>query len=86
MPTIDALTQAKYNLERTDAIIDDTENCDPLVSAQAGQLAVLIVLAEQAKRIADALNSIDIVLTNASGADGVIKVEAWTYDARRELG
>ena len=53
---------------------------------ERAQAAALIAIAEQAKRIADALNSIDGVLVNASDQDGAIKVEAWTYDARRELG
>ena len=53
---------------------------------ERAKAAALIAIAEQAKRIADALNSIDGVLVNARGQDGAIKVDAWTYDARRELG
>ena len=38
------------------------------------ELAALVAIAEQAKRIADALNSIDTVLVNAEGPDGAIKI------------
>lgn len=79
MPT-DALEQAKRHLDKSLG-----EFAGRLEAARA-QAAAQIAIAEQVKRIADAVQSIGIVLTNASGSDGVIKVEAWTYDARRELG
>ena len=47
---------------------------------ERAQAAALIAIAEQAKRIAD-------VLEGAYDPDTeLIKVEAWAYDARRELG
>ena len=44
------------------------------INAQRAQAAAMIAIAEQVKRIADALNSIDTVLVNAEGPDGAIKI------------
>ena len=74
---MDALKQAKGNLERTEYIIDDTENCDPMVSAAVTQAAALIAIAERLDKLID--------LLAARVDDGAFRVEAWNYDARREL-
>jgi hypothetical protein len=54
----------------------------PVIAAEA-QAAALIALAEQAKRIADALNSIDTVLVKASGSNGAIQIHSYTFDGER---
>jgi len=70
----DELTGAKHYLEQADAIAVANNMCTSGEAAQMAQAAALIALAEQVKRIADALNSIDTVLVNASGPMGAINV------------
>lgn len=81
MSTIDALKQARGNLERTEFIIDDTENCDPLVSAAITQAAALIAIAErldtQNEHLSDIrchLDDILAVLQKATVPGGAFKV------------
>ena len=70
----DALEQAKKSLGASFG--DYSQE----INAQRAQAAALIASAEQLKRIAD-------VLEGAYDPDTKqMKVEAWTYDARRELG
>ena len=62
-------------LEIADTLIRETRGEQtPQVDAAIAQAAALIALVEQAKRIADALNSIDTVLVDARGPMGAINV------------
>ena len=72
----DSLEQAKRILEAScdDHDRDNLEHSS--ARAQLAQAAAQIVIAEQLKRIADALNSIDTVAVNASGPMGAIRVLA----------
>ena len=74
------LEQAKFLLEGAQDCLDRIGDLDAGHRAQTAQAAALIAIAEQAKRIAD-------VLEGAYDPNSeLIKVEAWSYDARRELG
>jgi hypothetical protein len=68
-------------LEIARRLLDEADTSGSRQDASCAQAAALIALAEQARRIADALDSIDTVLVNASGPDGAIKttcVDNWT--------
>ena len=69
----DMLGQARDLLTLATNAIDHCPSAAPAM-AQAAQAAAVIALTEQAKRIADALGSIDTVLCNASGPGGAIKI------------
>jgi len=69
---LDALEQAKKAL---DASFGDYSQ---EISAQRAQAAALIAIAERMERIA-------VILEKVEDQD-MIRVEAWNYDARRELG
>jgi len=76
------LEHAQYALEHAEWAQSDTDEYDPMAEAQIAQAAALIAQVEadlernkQLTRIADALNSIDGVLVNASGPMGAISVD-----------
>ncbi len=51
--------------------------------ASLANIAIAFAQAEQLKRIADALNSIDTVLANAPGSNGALQVHSYTFDGER---
>jgi hypothetical protein len=100
MPATDTLTRAKEYLVSAFEIPLEHGESESSYCVQVSQAAALIAqvetdrernehlatIAEHLEHIRSHLDDIGTVLLKVAGSEGALKVDAWTYDARRELG